>query len=70
MKQKKSILELQKQLNTLEEERALSQKLNEESKKRFCDEIKGINPNIIKNTVFVEEKYSIWERVKRVLGIN
>ena len=70
MKQTKSILELQKQLNQLNEERTLTQKLNDDSKNRFCEEIKNIKPEVIKNTIFVEKKYTIWERMKRVLGIN
>jgi hypothetical protein len=70
MKQTRSILELQKQLNQLNEERALTQKLNDDSKNRFCEEIKNIKPEVIKNTIFVEKKYTIWERMKRVLGIN
>ena len=70
MKQTRSILELQKQLNQINEERALTQKLNDDSKNRFCEEIKKIKPEVIKNTIFVEKKYTIWERMKRVLGIN
>ena len=70
MKQTRSILELQKQLNQLNEERALTQKLNDDSKNRFCEEIKKIKQEVIKNTIFVEKKYTIWERMKRVLGIN
>ena len=47
-----------------------TQKLNDDSKNRFCEEIKKIKPEVIKNTIFVEKKYTIWERMKRVLGIN
>jgi len=70
MKQTRSILELQKQLNQLNEERALTQKFNDDSKNRFCEEIKNIKPEDIKNTIFVEKKYTIWERMKRALGFN
>lgn len=70
MKQRKSTLELQKQLSQLNEERNLSQKFIDDSKKLFCDEIKNVKPEEIKNTVFVEKKYTIWERMKRVLGIS
>jgi hypothetical protein len=70
MKQTRSILELQKQLNQLNEERNLSQKFNDDSKKLLCEEIKSVKPEEIKNTVFVEKKYTIWERMKRVLGFS
>ena len=70
MSKKKSIAELQSQLNKLKEEIAITEKQNEDLKMRFCDEIKKTKPQSIKNTIFVEKKYTLWERMKKVLGIN
>jgi hypothetical protein len=70
MSKKKSIAELQNQLNKLKEDIAITEKQNEDLKMRFCDEIKKTKPQNIKNTIFVEKKYTLWERIKKVLGIN
>ena len=40
------------------------------SKKELIDEIKGLNPKEIKNNVQEVKKYTLWERLKRVLGNN
>jgi hypothetical protein len=48
----------------------LNEKNIEKYKKNFSEELKNINPQEIKNTVFVEEKYTLWRRLKKVLGIN
>lgn len=70
MKRQKSAAELQKELNLLNEEFTMNKKLVEEEKRKFCDIIKNTNPEEIKNTITIEKKYSVWERIKRVLGIN
>jgi hypothetical protein len=61
---------LKKELKALNEERMLNEKNIEKYKKNFYEELKNINPQEIKNTVFVEEKYTLWRRLKKVLGIN
>jgi hypothetical protein len=60
---------LQKQLSELEKEIKESEKLNEHSKIKFCEEIKKAKFQEIKNTIHVEEKYTIWYRMKKVLGM-
>jgi deoxyribodipyrimidine photolyase len=70
MSKRKSIAELQNQLNKLKEEVVITEKQNEDLKVRFCEEIKKTKPENIKNTIFVEKKYTLWERMKKVLGIN
>ncbi len=70
MSQKKSLTTLQKQLKMLEEEEKQTQVFSENYKKKFSEEIKNFNPKEIKNTPIVEQKYSIWQRILRTLGIN
>jgi len=69
MKQK-SIANLQKQLNMLEDEFKKSEVINETYKKQLSKDIRKFNPKEIKNTPVVEVKYSIWQRVLKTLGIN
>jgi len=69
MKQK-SIANLQKQLNMLEDEFKKSEVINETYKKQLSKDIREFNPKEIKNTPVVEVKYSIWQRVLKTLGIN
>jgi hypothetical protein len=54
----------------LEEEEKQIQGFSENYKKKFSEEIKNFNPKEIKNTPIVEQKYSIWQRILRTLGIN
>jgi hypothetical protein len=54
----------------LEEEEKQTQVFSENYKKKFSEEIKNFNPKEIKNTPIVEQKYSIWQRILRTLGIN
>jgi hypothetical protein len=70
MKNQKSIAELQKSLKLLNEEKVLNEKTNEEEKKKFSNLIKNIDPSEIRNTIFVEKKFTLWDRIKRVLGIS
>jgi hypothetical protein len=41
-----------------------------QSKVDFINHIKQISPEEIKNTPIIEKKYTIWERIKRVLQIH
>ena len=69
MKQKKPLTTLQKQLKKFEKELLEGEKLNELSKIKFCEEIKKVKFEEIKNTIHVEKKYTLWERMKRALGL-
>lgn len=40
------------------------------SKNEFINEIKKFRPTEITNTPVVEKKYTLWQRIKRVLGMN
>jgi 2-phosphoglycerate kinase len=40
------------------------------SKNEFVQEIKKFNRQQIKNTEVIEKKYSLWQRILKVLGMN
>jgi hypothetical protein len=42
---------------------------NENLKKKFSSEIKLYKPSEIKNTIFEERKITLWERIKKTLGM-
>lgn len=70
MKQHKSISGLQKQLKMLSDEEKKIENFSENYKKKFSEEIKQLDPGMIKNTEIVEKRYTVWERILRTLGIN
>jgi hypothetical protein len=41
----------------------------ETSKNSYINDIKSISRDEIKNSPMIEKKYTLWERVKRVLGM-
>jgi hypothetical protein len=69
MNQKKITPELLKELNQLDEERKRDQLQNEKYKKQLSQQLKSFDRNKIKNTEFVEKKYTVWQRILRTLGI-
>ena len=70
MEQKNLNPKLKKELESLMEERLLSEKINEKNKMIFSEQLKKMNPKEIKNTIEEEKKISLWGRIKRVLGMN
>lgn len=70
MKNQKSMAELKKSLKLLNEEKILNEKINEQEKKKFSSIIKNVDPKDVKNTIFVEKKFTLWDRLKKVLGIS
>jgi hypothetical protein len=69
MSQKKITPELLKELNQLEEERKRDQLENEKYKRQLSSQLKSLERTKIKNTEFVEKKYTVWQRILRTLGI-
>lgn len=69
MNQKKITPKLLKELNQLEEERKRDQLVNEKYKNQLSSQLKSFNRDEIKNTEFVEKKYTVWQRILRTLGI-
>ncbi len=70
MRNQKSIAELQKQLKMFEDEEKMTKKYSEEYKSKISEEIKKFKPTDIKNTIVVEEKFTIWQRILRTLGMS
>jgi hypothetical protein len=69
MNQKKITPKLLKELNQLEEERKRDELVNEKYKNQLSSQLKSFERNEIKNTEFVEKKYTVWQRILRTLGI-
>jgi hypothetical protein len=69
MNQKKITPGLLKELNQLEEERKRDELVNEKYKNQLSSQLKSFERNEIKNTEFVEKKYTVWQRILRTLGI-
>jgi hypothetical protein len=69
MSQKKITPELLKELNQFEEERKRDQLENEKYKSQLSSQLKSLERTKIKNTEFVEKKYTVWQRILRTLGI-
>ena len=70
MNQRKITPGLLKELNQLDEERKRDQLENDKFKNKLSSELKSFNRNEIKNTEFVDKKYTIWQRILRTLGIS
>lgn len=70
MNQRKITPKLLKELNQLDEERKRDQLENDKFKNKLSSELKSFDRNEIKNTEFVDKKYTIWQRILRTLGIS
>jgi len=70
MQQKKSTSEIQKELEKLKEEQQKNNRVLEVDKKKFSEELIKFKKNEIKNTIHIEEKYNLWQRILRTLGMN
>ncbi len=57
-------------MESLKEEVKKSNKVNEELKKKFSSEIKMFKPSEIKNTITKTKKLTLWERIKKALGMT
>ncbi len=62
--------QLKRELKHLEDEIKKSDVQNEQMKKKLSDELKKINKSEIFNSTVVEKKYTLWERIKRSLGMS
>ena len=70
MKQRKSISEIQKNLDLLNDERSLFENQNEKYKKELSEQNKKYKNTQLINTPIVEEKYNLWQRILKTLGMN
>jgi transcription initiation factor IIF auxiliary subunit len=62
--------EIENLLNLYKSEKIKNSEDLKQSKVDFISQIKQISPDEIKNTPIIEKKYTIWERIKRVLRIH
>tara|TARA_R110000868_G_scaffold11055_6_gene54292 strand:+ start:2281 stop:2448 length:168 start_codon:yes stop_codon:yes gene_type:complete len=53
-----------------EDEEQITKKFSEDYKNKVSEEIKKFNPKDIKNTLSIEEKFTIWQRILRTLGVS
>ena len=70
MNRKKSILKIEKQLDDLKEEQALNKLFLEKDKKKFSEELGKFKKEEIKNTIHLEENYTLWQRILKTLGMS
>jgi hypothetical protein len=70
MSRRKSALEMQKQLSILKDEEVKDKMELDLLKKSLSENIKKVDKTEIKNTITVEPKYTIWQRILRTLGMN
>ena len=61
---------LEKEFNQINEEIKKGKLESEDYKKELSSELKNLGRHKIKNTEHIEPKYSLWERLMRVLGKN
>ena len=62
--------EIEKELTLLKLEKKKSTRQIESSKNSFIKNIKGLDREVVSNTIFTEKKYTLWERIKVILGMN
>lgn len=69
-KSKSQTKQIENELKLLKEDLKKSKSYLESLKKQFANEIKNAKQIEIKNTVIVENKINIWQRLKKVLGMS
>ena len=62
--------DIQNMMTWFKSEKLKDEESEQKSKIDFIQEITQFDPNKIKNTPVVEKKYTLWERLKRTLGMN
>ena len=70
MEPNKNLHPLLREMESLKEEVKKSNKINDELKKKFSSEIKMFKPSEIKNTISETKKLTLWERIKKALGMT
>ena len=70
MEKKTTDQEIQKELQLLKTQQKKSTNEIKNSKQSLINQIKGIDKNLIINSPVIEKEYTIWERVRKVLGMS
>ena len=70
MKNQKELNKLMEELSQLKSDSDNLISFQETIKKKISEEIKSEGKQKIKNTITTSEKYTLWQRMKKVLKIN
>ncbi len=62
--------EIEKELTLLKLEKKKSIRQIESSKNTLIKDIQGFDKEMVSNTIFIEKKYTLWERIKVILGMS
>jgi len=62
--------EIEKELTLLKLEKNKSIRQIESSKNTLIKDIQGFDKEMVSNTIFIEKKYTLWERIKVILGMS
>ena len=62
--------EIEKELTLLKLEKKKSIRQIESSKNTLIKDIQGSDKEMVSNTIFIEKKYTLWERIKVILGMS
>ena len=62
--------ELKDMMTWFKSEKLRDEEKTRRSKENFINEIKQLSREEVKNTPVVEKKYTLWERLKRTLGMS
>ena len=69
MIQNQKLPQFQKEMELLKKESLKHSSINENQKKKFSSEIMMFKTEHIKNTIQKKQKFSLWERLKKTLGM-
>jgi acetyl-CoA carboxylase alpha subunit len=70
MKQNQNLNELNQEYSKFENETKKFDLLNDKYKDNISKEIKKLDKNNISNSIYVESKFTLWQRIMRALGMN
>ncbi len=62
--------EIQKEMEKMRLENEKNQKNLKNHKNKLISELINLDKTEIVNTIHEEQKYSLWERIRKTLGIN
>ena len=62
--------EIDKELTLLKLEKKKSIRQIESSKNTLIKDIQGFDKEMVSNNIFIEKKYTLWERIKVILGMS
>ena len=70
MKQNQNLNKLNQEYSKFDNETKKFDLLNNKYKDNIAKEIKKLDKNNISNSIYVESKFTLWQRIMRALGMN